>query len=68
MKVKEPTQKHAFATMKNAWMLNKQAWYQVQTNFTERETFMNQLIAVHGVEKSQTWLSKWTTGLPLKIF
>ena len=54
MKVKAPTQNHVFATMKKAWMLNKQARYQVQTNFAERETFMNQLIVVHGVENSQT--------------
>ena len=54
MKVKAPTQKHVFASMKKAWMLNRQARYQVQTNFAERETFMNQLIVVQGVENSQT--------------
>ena len=43
MKVKAPAQKHVFASMKKAWMLNRQAWYQVQTNFAERETFMNQV-------------------------
>ena len=68
MKVKAPTQKHVFASMKKAWMLNRQARYQVQTNFAERETFMNQLIVVQGVENSQTWLSNWTTGLPLQIY
>lgn len=68
MKVKAPAQKHVFASMKKAWMLNRQAWYQVQTNFAERETFMNQLIVVQGVENSQTWLSNWTTGLPLQIY